>query len=91
LRAAQRPSRVAEQPLRVANRGLRQVGEFSGDPLHTVFDLIPTQMAAGPQFRRDPVRAFPASPRPVPQCGAHGAARSMDPLPAHRDPTNRFG
>ena len=82
LSAAQRPSCVVQQTLRVPGRGPCQVGELPGYSLHTVFDLVTTQLAAGPQFRRDPVRAFPGSPRPVPQFRAHRATRSLDPSPA---------
>ena len=72
LCSAQRPSGVAQQTVRVARRGLGEVGELTGDPRHAVVDLVTAQLAAGPQFRRDPVGALSRQPAtgPASWCGS---------------------
>jgi len=87
----QRPPRIDQQMVRIPHGRLGQIGQFPGDPLHTVFDLVATQLAAGPQLRGDPVCPLPRGAGAVPQPGPHRAARVMDPLPGHRDPADRLG
>jgi hypothetical protein len=41
--------------LRVPHGRLGQIGELPGDPLHTVFDLVATQLAAASRRSRVPV------------------------------------
>ena len=59
----QRPPRIDQQTVRIPHGRLGQIGQFPGDPLHTVFDLVATQLAAGPQLRGDPVCPLPARER----------------------------
>ena len=86
----QRPPRIDQQTLRVPHGRLGQIGQLPGDPLHTVFDLVAAQLAAGPQFRRDRVRALARRARPVPQPGTHRAAGSPNPLTRRGDPPYRL-
>ena len=86
----QRPPRIDQQTLRVPHGRLGQIGQLPGDPLHTVFDLVAAQLAAGPQFRRDRVRALARRARPVPQRGTHRAAGSPNPLTRRGDPPYRL-
>ena len=77
--------------VRIPHGRLGQTGQFPGDPLHTVFDLVATQLAAGPQLRGDPVCPLPRGAGAVPQFRAHPTTSVMDPLPGHRDPADRLG
>jgi hypothetical protein len=66
------------------------VGELTGDPLHVVVDLVTTRLAAGSQFRCDPVCPLCRSAGAVPQPGSDRPACVVDPLTGGADPADRL-
>ena len=56
------------------------------DALHAVFDSITAQLAAGSQFRGDPVCPLSRSAGAVPQPGSHRPAGVVNPLSSGADP-----
>ena len=86
LCSAQRSPGIDQHALRVSRGGLGQVGELTGDALHAVFVLITAQLAAGSQFRGDPVCPLSRSAGAVPQPGSHRPAGVADPLSSDADP-----
>jgi len=55
-----RPAGVDQQFPGVGDRGLGQAGQLPGDLLHPGLGLVPAQLGAGPQPRREPCAFVPA-------------------------------
>ena len=86
-----RPAGVDQQFPGVGDRGLGQAGQLPGDLLHPGLGLVPAQLGAGPQPRRDAVRLRAGRPGPVPHLRADRTAGRLDPRDVGTDPTHRLG